>query len=80
MARDPRENPYALYTRYPRGIRTPTEAEDLVCPKCGAQEIVVTKEFEFGASGMMGDDAQCWICKHKFTVTENCWKFRRIDQ
>jgi len=71
--------PYALYTRYPRGIaKVELEAEDLVCPKCGAQEIVVTKEFEFGAVGMRGDVAQCWICKHEFTITENCWRLRKI--
>jgi len=79
-AKRTRINPYALYTRYPRGIGKATqEAEDLCCPKCGTQEIVITKEFEFGAVGMQGDTAQCWICKHEFVITENCWKLRRIE-
>jgi hypothetical protein len=69
------EQPYAIYTRYPEGVGG-QHAEDLRCPKCGAEEVVVLKEFEFGAYGMLGDTAQCWICKHKFTVTENCWKLR----
>ena len=76
-----KQHPYALYTRYPRGIgKACEEAEDLMCPECGAQEIVVTREFEFGALGMLGDDAQCWICKHVFVITENCWKLRRTDE
>ena len=71
------DKPYALYTRYPRGIgQAQLEAEDLECPACGAQEIVITKEFEFEAVGMKGDSAQCWICKHEFDITEGCWKFR----
>lgn len=70
--------PYALYTRYPRGIgKTQLEAEDLECPACRAQEIVITKEFEFGAVGMQGDSAQCWICKYNFVITEKCWIVRR---
>ena len=67
--------PYAIYTRYPEGIGG-QYAEDLICPKCGSDEIVVLKEFEFGASGMLGDTAQCWICKHDFAITDNCWKPR----
>ena len=77
--RIPEGHPYAIYTRYPGGIRG-KEAEDLKCPACGAEEIVVLKEFEFGATGMLGDTAQCWICKHEFKITENCWKFRRISR
>jgi hypothetical protein len=69
------EQPYAIYTRYPEGIGK-EHAEDLMCPKCGAEEIVVLREFEFGAYGMLGDTAQCWICKHEFKITENCWKLR----
>jgi len=72
--------PYALYTRYPRGFaHAELEAEDLCCPKCGAQEIVIIKEFEFGAVGMKGDSAQCWICKYEFPITENCWRLRKVE-
>jgi hypothetical protein len=76
--RDNERKPYCLYTRYPEGIAG-SYAEDLMCPKCGAEEIVITKESEFGAKGMMGDEAQCWICKHEFTITENCWKGRNKE-
>jgi hypothetical protein len=65
--------PYAIYTRYPEGVTKGGLAEKLKCPKCGAEEITVLKEFEFGASGMLGDIAQCWICKCKFSITDNCW-------
>ena len=70
--------PYAIYTRYPAGIGGKF-AEDLKCPKCGAEEVVIVKEFEFGAVGMLGDTAQCWICKHEFTVTDNCWHPREKE-
>lgn len=71
--------PFAFYTRYPEGIGGGS-AEDLICPSCNGEEIVILEESPFGAKGMLGDLAQCWICKHEFTVTENCWKYRRIEQ
>lgn len=71
-------HPYAFYTRYP-DVFGGSCAEDLLCPACGAEEIVIIEEDEFGAKGMLGDRAQCWICKHEFTVTENCWKARRKE-
>ena len=80
FSRKPIEHPYALYTRYPRGITPELEAEDLCCPKCGAQEIIILKESPFGSPAMMGDEAQCWICKHEFIITENSWKLRRIEE
>jgi hypothetical protein len=64
--------PFAFYTRYPEGIAG-SLAEDLLCPECGAEEIVILKET---ADGMLGDLAQCWNCKHEFTITDNCWKPR----
>lgn len=69
------KHPYAIYTRYPDGV-----AEDLKCPKCGAQEIVILKETEISSKFMTGDFVQCWMCKYRFAITENCWKFRRIRQ
>lgn len=71
-------NPYAFYTRWPDGIGGAL-AEDLTCPACGAEEIVILEESEFGAKGMLGDTAQCWVCKHEFTVTERCWKPRQKE-
>jgi hypothetical protein len=69
---------YAFYTRYPlRDDGWPTEAEDLTCPKCGAQELVCLEEAKH-STGNLGDRMQCWICKHEFVVTENCWKWREI--
>jgi hypothetical protein len=70
--------PYAIYTRYPEGIGEGRWAEDLRCPACGGDEIVVIKEFEFGASGMLGDFVQCWTCKCEFQITDNCWHAREI--
>lgn len=77
---EPYAHPYAIYTRYPEGIGENRLAEDLKCPKCGAEEIVVIKEFEFGSKGMLGDTARCWICKHEFIITGNCWAARRIQR
>jgi hypothetical protein len=72
------EHEYAFYTRYPGGPGGwPREAEDLTCPKCGDDRIVIL--WESGAEGMLGDKARCWTCKHKFTVTENCWKWRKVN-
>jgi hypothetical protein len=68
--------PYALYTRYPEGIGGDC-AEDLKCPKCDSEEIVILKESDLGA-WMMGDRAQCWICKLTFQITENCWRRRGL--
>jgi hypothetical protein len=68
------EQPYGIYTRYPEGIGGES-AEDLKCPKCGSEEIVILTESGLGA-WMMGDKAQCWICKHNFPITDNCWKIR----
>jgi len=70
-------SPYAFYSRYPN--RRIEEAEHLKCPACGADEIVILEEFKYGPAGMLGDQAQCWICKHKFTVTDNCWKPRERE-
>jgi hypothetical protein len=68
---------YAYYTRYPRKMYGwPKEAEDLVCPRCGGDQIVILTESR--AEDMLGDTAQCWTCKHQFIVTDNCWKFRKI--
>ena len=78
--REAERKPYAIYTRYPEGIAEGRWAEDLRCPACGGDEIVVTKEFEFGAYGMLGDTAQCWTCKHEFTITDNCWHTREIKR
>jgi hypothetical protein len=64
------KQPYAIYTRYPEGIAG-TLAEDLLCPECDDDHIVILKESEHG---MLGDLAQCWNCKHEFTITDNCWK------
>ena len=65
----------AFYTRYPRGIEGDV-AEDLRCPKCASEEIAIVKEIGTGSYGMLGDSAQCWICRHEFTVTGNCWHER----
>jgi hypothetical protein len=72
---------YAYYSRYPRGFREyPKEALDLKCPKCGAEEIVILEELpDSRIPGMIGNLAQCWICKHEFRITENCWKCRIVN-
>lgn len=71
------EHLYAFYTRYPRQNdgSWPKEAEDLTCPKCGAQEIICPD----GTGIELGNRAQCWICKHEFIITGSCWKWRKID-
>lgn len=66
------EKPWAIYTRYPEGIAG-SLAEDLLCPECKADEIVILEE---SVNGMLGDLAQCWTCKHEFRITDNCWKPR----
>lgn len=69
--------PYCVYSRYPKADEwPPEEAEDLECPKCGAQEITILEE-GLGLRAMIGDLAQCWMCKHEFRITENCWKVTR---
>jgi transcription elongation factor Elf1 len=78
MEHSAKHQPYAFYTRYPEGIAEGRWAEDLICPSCGAEEIVILKEWEFAVPGMLGDTAQCWICKLTFQITENCWVVRRM--
>lgn len=75
--RDRKHKPYALYTAYPEGIGGGI-AEDLLCPACGAEEIVIVEEVG-DSKQMLGDTAQCWICKHEFTVTQTCWKARNKE-
>jgi predicted Zn finger-like uncharacterized protein len=74
------EQEYAFYTRYPDIGKSlwPKEAYDLECPKCGAQEIVLIRESPVPGKAMLGDLVRCWMCKHEFNVTENCWKWRKI--
>lgn len=77
------EKDFAYYSRYPFGWKHgfPKEAEDLTCPSCGDDRIAVLSEAgnEFPpAERMLGEQAQCWNCKHTFTITENCWKWRKI--
>ena len=77
---DQPDQPFAFYSRYPDATKTqwPSEAYDLECPKCSSQEIVLIEEAEKPTQHMVGDLAQCWICKNEFRVTENCWKWRKI--
>jgi hypothetical protein len=84
------ENPgFAYYSRYEHFAESeegwsPRSAYDLMCPFCGAEEIVILEECEDldlsceNASYMIGDKVQCWICKREFTVTQGCWKYREI--
>lgn len=72
------EQDYAYYSRYPKGswsdpVGYPREAEDLTCPHCGAEEIICLDD-----STDLGAKAECWMCKRQFTITQNCWKFRKI--
>lgn len=74
---------YSYYTRYPDhrwAEGYPKEAEDLCCPKCGCDRIAITAEADGSiiTTHNLGDVAQCWECQHEFTVTENCWKWRKI--
>jgi hypothetical protein len=73
---------YAYYSRY--GYKEkwgwPTEAHDLLCPSCGAEEITILEEAGGDPEKMLGDLAQCWVCKREFTVTGNCWKSRKIRE
>lgn len=73
----PDEQEYAFYSRYPKGswsVGWPKEAEDLHCPHCDAEEIICLDD----SGTQLGNRAQCWMCKREFTITENCWKFRKI--
>jgi len=74
------DQPFAFYTRYPDMGKSlwPAEAYDLECPKCSSQEIVLIQEAEKPAQHMVGDLAQCWICKLEFRITENCWRWRKV--
>jgi hypothetical protein len=75
--------PYSYHTFYPLDINgkyTMKEAYDLLCQKCNAEEIVILKEAEGKTHHRIGDTVQCWICKHEFIVTENCWKWRKVKK
>jgi predicted RNA-binding Zn-ribbon protein involved in translation (DUF1610 family) len=81
VVQTPSHQKYAFYTRYgwvPRG-EWPKEAWDLLCPKCGNDEIVLVHECGVYAKGMIGDTVQCWGCKYEFVITENHWKCRLIS-
>jgi len=71
-------NNYAYHSRYPDGIGKSSHAQDLICPKCGDGRIGIVEEVEFDGPMMLGDLARCWLCKHEFRITENCWKWRTI--
>jgi len=75
------ESEFAFYSRYPDigEAAWPKEAYDLRCPNCGADEIKIIGEHCPRASKwMLGDTARCWVCKHEFKITENCWKWRKV--
>lgn len=63
--------PYAFYGYSEIGSK---ETFHLHCPACAAEEIEVVEEALGGGKHLLGDLARCWICKHEFRVTENCWK------
>lgn len=70
------DQPFAFYSRYRDLSIWPSEAYDLECPKCSAQEIVLIEEADQPAPHMVGALAQCWICKYEFRVTDKCWRWR----
>jgi len=62
--------PYAFY-----GFQRDREIFHLHCPKCGEEELEIVEELaERGDHRLLGDIMRCWICKHEFAVTENCWR------
>lgn len=73
---------YAYYSRYVNFEKAEGEREiwHLQCPHCKAEEIVILHEWDGEPTqtneGMVGDKAQCWICKKTFTITSNCWKLK----
>jgi hypothetical protein len=74
------ESRFCYYTRYSMTgegyYYPPKEAWDLCCPKCGEDRIAILEEAD-GTKMHLDDVAQCWMCKHVFKVTENCWKWRK---
>ncbi len=69
------QSDYSYYTRYPDGVNG--DALDLLCPNCGSEPIGILEEMPGGIPMMLGDLAICWTCKHRFRITEKCWR-RRI--
>ena len=70
---------YAYYSSYTSAAFDDDSKYDVLhlrCPKCGAEEIEIVGELAPAEyiPRMLGDRARCWMCKHEFTVTENCWR------
>jgi hypothetical protein len=48
----------------------------LACPECESEEIIILEynPMRSFCKRLLGDKAQCWMCKNIFFCTENSWK------
>jgi hypothetical protein len=69
----PLRQPYAYYGYVTPFGEEPKETFHLYCPSCQAEELEVLEEVAHN-SHFIGDLMRCWVCKHEFRVTQNCWK------